>query len=207
MMIDTKTLNAYDSSAQQFADDWHAQPGGADLQALVRQYFLPGPTADVGCGSGRDTAWLSTNGFAAVGFDPSAALLAEAKRRYPELQFQLAMLPELDGVAENSFTNVLCETVIMHLEAALVGPAVRKLLAILQSGGILYLTWRVTENSDRRDEHGRLYSAFDPQLVLEALSGAEILIDEEKISASSGKKIHRIIARKKVSAPAGGKRL
>jgi len=200
--MDPQTLKAYDAQSQQFADDWHSQLAGVDLQELVRRYFLPGPTADIGCGSGRDTAWLSANGFPAVGFDPSEALLAEARRRYPEVRFQKAALPELDGVADGSFKNLLCETVIMHLEAALVGPAVRKLLAILQSGGILYLTWRVTENTDRRDEHGRLYSAFDPRLVRDALSTAEILLDEEKISASSGKKIHRTIARKTVGSTA-----
>ena len=69
-------------------------------------------------------------------------------------------------------------------------------MAILQSGGVLYLTWRVTKNANRRDEHGRLYSAFDPRLVHEALSDAEILLDEAKTSASSGKTIHRIVARK-----------
>lgn len=166
------------------------------MHTLLHQYFQPDPTADIGCGSGRDTAWLSAHGFPAVGFDPSEALLDEARRRYPELQFQMAALPDLAGVPVNHFANVLCETVIMHLAAEHIGPAVKKLLAMLRPSGILYLTWRVTEKADRRDEHGRLYTAFDPRLVTEALATAEILLDEEKISASSGKKIHRIVARK-----------
>jgi hypothetical protein len=107
-----------------------------------------------------------------------------------------AALPELTGVSDGTFANVLCETAIMHLEPAMIGQAVRKLMAILRPSGVLYLTWRVTEDADRRDEYGRLYSAFDPKLVREALSAAEILLDEAKTSASSGKTIHRIVARK-----------
>ncbi|HEX3358519.1 MAG TPA: hypothetical protein VHS31_16210 [Tepidisphaeraceae bacterium] len=86
----------------------------------------------------------------------------------------------------------------MHLEAAMIGAAVKRLMAILENEGTLYLSWRVTEGEDRRDEHGRLYAAFDSSLVVGALEGARILVDEEKISASSGKRIHRIVARKEM---------
>lgn len=194
---DSQTLEAYQQQARAFADDWHAQPAPTDMHALLRQYFQSGATADVGCGSGRDTAWLSANGFPAVGYDPSEALLVEGRRRYPKLRFEPAALPDLTGLPENHFSNVLCETVVMHLPPGLIEPAVRKLLAILQPDGTLYLTWRVTNGANHRDEHGRLYAAFDPQIVSEALRNAKLLLDEEKISTSSGKKIHRLIARKR----------
>jgi 2-polyprenyl-3-methyl-5-hydroxy-6-metoxy-1,4-benzoquinol methylase len=112
------------------------------------------------------------------------------------LQFETAALPELRGVGGHTFDNVLCETVIMHLDRDAVAPSVRKLASILGPGGILYLSWRVTEGSDRRDPHGRLYAAFDKDLVVRELAAATILLDEEIISRSSGKKVHRIVARK-----------
>jgi SAM-dependent methyltransferase len=195
-LMDTRTLIAYDQNAAAFAKDWDEQPPATDLHALLRKYFRPGRTADVGCGSGRDTAWLSSNGFPAVGFEPSPGLLAEARRRHPDLHFQAAALPELAGVAHGNFVNVLCETVIMHLGAERIAPSVHKLLDIIEPGGTLYLSWRVTEGEDRRDEHGRLYAAFDPSLVLRALSDAVVVLDEQVTSASSGKTIRRIIARK-----------
>jgi SAM-dependent methyltransferase len=194
--MDAKTLQAYDSAAEAFADDWDSQPAGTDLQALVRRYFTPGPTADVGCGSGRDAAWLTADGFPTIGFEPSEGLLAEAKRRHPDVTFRYAALPELKGVADGTFTNVLCETVIMHVEPSAVVNSVRRLVEILRPGGTLYLTWRVTEGSDQRDNAGRLYAVVDPDVVCAALDRAELLLDEESISSSSGKKIHRLIARK-----------
>lgn len=194
-MPDPWTLLAYDSEARAYADDWHAQPPPTDLHAVVREHFAPGPTADVGCGSGRDTAWLSAHGYPAIGYDASTGLLGEARRRYPDLTFIEAALPDLDGVESGAFANVLCETVIMHLPRADVAPSVGRLLELLRPGGTLYLSWRVTPEADRRDGDGRLYAAFDASVVRAALGAATVLHDQESVSASSAKVIHRIIAR------------
>ena len=70
------------------------------------------------------------------------------------------------------------------------------MLAILAPGGTLYLSWRVTRGADLRDGHGRLYRAFDAAIVRGALDGTEVLLDEEAVSASSGKVIHRLVVRK-----------
>lgn len=198
--MDQPTVAAYDRSAADFAADWHAQPAPGDLQALVRRFFRPGATADIGCGSGREVAWLDAIGYPATGFDPSEGLLAQARARYPALTFVSAALPDLAGVADASFDNVLCETVLMHLSRDAIAPSVRRLMAMLRPGGCLYLSWRVAAGGDARDAHGRLYAAFAPELVTDALAGAAILLDAQAVSASSGKTIHRVIARKDVVA-------
>ncbi len=195
--MDRDTVGAYDAGAAGFAKDWHEQPAPVDLHALVKKFFRPGSVADIGCGSGREVAFLSATGFDAVGYDAADALLEQARLRYPRLKFATAALPELAGVPDAAFENVLCETVIMHLRRPQILGAVRRLLAILKPNGILYLSWRVTDGADQRDAHGRLYAAFESALVLEAIDGAAtLLLDDEPVSASSGKKIHRIVARK-----------
>ena len=195
--VDAATLRAYDREAAHFAQDWETQPTPTDMQALLLRSFQPGPTADVGCGSGRDAAWLAAQGFDVVGYDASSGLLAEARRLHPGVRFTAASLPELSGIADCQFVNVMCETVIMHLPPAAIAASVRRLLAILAPGGVLYLSWRVTLVANRRDDHGRLYAAFDPAVVFAALGSAELLLDEERDSASSGKLVRRIIVRKK----------
>ena len=195
--MDRDTLNAYDRDAAAYAEDWETQPPAADMHALILKYFSPGPTADIGCGSGRDAAWLTGHGFAATGYDASEGLLAEARQRHPRVRFQQASLPSLDGVPPASFDNVLCETVIMHLPAQDIPASVRRLVEILKPGGALYLSWRVTEEADRRDEAGRLYGAFDPALVLDSLADADILLDEQSVSASSAQVVRRLAARRR----------
>jgi 2-polyprenyl-3-methyl-5-hydroxy-6-metoxy-1,4-benzoquinol methylase len=193
--MDRQTLAAYDQNAAAFAKEWHDQPAPVDLQEVVERFFVRGGnSADIGCGSGREVAWLNANGFAAVGFDASEGLLKEARQRYPGCKFTQAELPELRGVG--TFDNVLCETVIMHLDRKQIRPAIRRLFEVVKPSGILYLSWRVGDTADHRDEHGRLYAAFDAALVLAELKEATVLLDEEVVSASSGKKIHRFVVKK-----------
>ena len=193
--MDHQTLAAYDQEAAAFAKDWLGQPSPVDLQEIVERFFVRGGnSADIGCGCGREVGWLNANGFSAVGFDASEGLLAEARRRYPGLKFASAELPDLKGIG--TYDNVLCETVIMHLDQSQIAAAVRRLLSVVKPSGILYLSWRITDNSDLRDSQGRLYCAFDAALVLAELKSTTLLLDEEVVSASSGKKIHRLVAKK-----------
>jgi SAM-dependent methyltransferase len=196
-VVDQHTLAAYDRDAAAFAKDWHEQPAPGDLHDIVKRFFIAGGlTADIGCGSGREVAWLNANGFPAKGFDASDGLLAEARTRYPQFEFAHAELPGLSGIASNSYDNVLCETVIMHLDHAQIAPSVRRMFEIVKPGGVLYLSWRVTEGENQRDKHQRLYAAFEPSLVRSELKTTTMLLDEDVVSASSGKRICRIVVRK-----------
>ena len=195
--MDAPTLAAYDANAAGYAAEWLVQEPPADMYALLREHFSPGPTLDVGCGAGRDTAWLAVNGFEARGVDASAGLLAQARAAHPGLRFELATLPELAGVERGVFRNVLCETVVMHLEPAQVGPSVHSLLALLSPGGTLYLSWRVTDDDSTRDPAGRLYAAFDKTVVTRELApGDTVVHDEERVSVSSGKRVQRLVVRR-----------
>ncbi len=197
MAVDRPTLATYDSDATAYAQEWHEQPTAVDLQDIIQRFFIRGgATVDIGCGSGREVGWLNANGFPATGFDASEGLLAEARRRYPAFSFAHAELPDLRGIAAGAYDNVLCETVIMHLDRALIAPSVGHLFELAKPGGIFYLSWRVTEDADSRDAKGRLYAAFDASLVRAELTAATTLLDEEVVGASSGKKIHRLVVRK-----------
>ena len=195
--MDNQTVAAYDEAGGAFARDWSAQPPPYDLYEILRHYFKSGPTVDIGCGSGRDAAWLAAHGFEVAGYDASPGILREAIALHPQLNFGIATLPQLEGLQSGSYQNVLCETVIMHLHTDTIGHAVRSLLRLLRPSGTLYLSWRVTEGGSLRDQNGRLYSAFGKELVLNELDlGVRVLLDQEQVSLSSGKKLHRLVLRK-----------
>jgi len=195
--MDRETLAAYDSNAAGFARDWRDQPPPTDLHALIGQFFIPGGlTADIGCGCGREAAWLAAHGYRAHGYDASQGLIAEARDRHPELSFDVAELPALTGMAAGAFDNVLCETVIMHLPDTERAVSVQRLFDIVRPGGVLYLSWRITRDGSLRDMFGRLYAAFEASEIRGELAGATVLLDQEIESASSGKLIHRLIVAK-----------
>lgn len=55
--MDDATVNGYNRVAKAFADEWeNAQSPPTGLHAIVLRFFNRGPTADIGCGGGRDAA-------------------------------------------------------------------------------------------------------------------------------------------------------
>ena len=194
--MDRETLCAYDAFAADYAAEWEdEQDTPTDVYNLLSTYFTPGPVVDIGCGSGRDAAWLAMRGFAVEGYDASKGLVAEARRRHPGIPFAVARLPALAEVGSRTFSNVLCETVIMHLPPVQVAAATARIRDIVAPGGTLYLSWRVTADDDVRDSRGRLYAAFGDSVVLNQLAEFETLYDRQERSESSGRVVHRVIAR------------
>ncbi len=192
--MDRSTLAAYDSDPQAYVDRWLARPEASRLQSLMLEHFKPGgSTADIGSGGGRLTAWLAGQGFAAVGFDASDGLLAQARARHPQIEFRRAVLPDLREVAPASFDNIFCKGVLMHLPRAEIAPAAANIARLLKPGGTLLLNWRITRPADIRDERGRLYSAFESDLVRDALGGLKFLYDVE--DQRSEHAYHTILAR------------
>ena len=58
-------------------------------------------------------------------------------------------------------------------------------------------------DATKRDPAGRLYTAFDKSLVLRQLASDDaILHDEESLSTSSGKRVARLIVRRRPGFPA-----
>ncbi|WP_116141943.1 class I SAM-dependent methyltransferase [Trinickia diaoshuihuensis] len=195
--MDEQTIEAYSTGASRFAAEWRDQPAPADMYALLQQYFTPGgKTADIGCGAGRDVAWLNDHGFPTIGYDAAPGLLAQAEAAYPNLVFKHDALPELGSIDAQTFDNVLCETVVMHLPPEEVTRACARLADILKPGGTLYLSWRVSDSASKRDGTGRLYAGFDAAQVREGLGDVQLLLDAETVNESSGKRVHRLIARR-----------
>jgi len=192
--MDQTTLAVYDSDASTFVQRWLTEEEPADVYALLRKFFRPGLTADIGSGSGRDAAWLTANGYPAIGYDLSEALLAQARARFSYIEFKKAALPDLSGVPARHFDNVVCETVLMHLPSEEIAPAVARMLEILKPGGVIYMSFRITENADHREKDGRLFTAYVGDHVRRALAEQAILFDGT-VERRPGVMHQRLIAR------------
>jgi len=201
--VDRKTLKIYDLESAKYTDSWISQPAPAEIYRRVQLHFKKGlPTADIGSGSGRDVAWLNAAGYPASGFDASAGLLEAARRRFPQFSFERAELPDLAEIADSSFVQILCETVLMHLAPETHERSIRNLLRVLSSGGVLLASWRRAEPSaDGRDAAGRLYAPVDFDAIKAGPLGStfEVLEDQEILSPSSGKWIREVVLQKKAS--------
>lgn len=185
--MDPTTIGTYDSLAASFAAAQRNKTPAA-LYRLIGRIFVPGaPTADIGCGSGRDTAWLVANGFPATGYDASAGMLAEARSAYPQLDLRLAALPELAAIADGAYTNVLCSAVLMHLPAQTIKAATAALCRIVGPGGRLVITYRASETDAAREPDGRLYTPIDAGALAAACTREGMRVWHQAAEADGGR--------------------
>jgi FkbM family methyltransferase len=90
---------------------------------------------DAGCGIGFFSALLREYGLSVQGFDGRASNIDEARRRYPEISFQVGDIEDSRIVDFGSFDLVLCFGLLYHLESPM--RAIRHLRAL--SGKALLL--------------------------------------------------------------------
>lgn len=105
---------------------------GASLIALLDP--KPGQRIlDFGCGTGRLTHEIAQSGAAVAGIDSSPDMIAQARKNYPEIQFELA-----DGLTfrtEEPFDAVFSNAVLHWMSPP--EAAVESLAAALKPGGRL----------------------------------------------------------------------
>ena len=177
--MDQQTISVYDRSAEQIAEQ-HKMLVPTRIYQLVNKFFIKGEAcADVGCGIGRDSAWLSEQGYPVISIDASEGMLQQARQLNPNAYFIQDSLPLLKKQADSSFTNVLCSAVIMHLADDQIACAVTNLVRITAVDGVLIISFRGTNSKDHR-ENGKLYSVIklDKLVSLFTQAGTRLLHGE-----------------------------
>src|SRR5688572_8231974 len=82
--------------SQRIADELAHKP--FDRELLDRFADLSrdlGPVLDLGCGPGHVASYLTSQGLDVIGVDLSNGMVAEARRRYPGLQFEQGSMLDL----------------------------------------------------------------------------------------------------------------
>lgn len=175
--MDRPTIEFYEKNAGDYAREIDSYPTPETIQDFVCAFFEDGaPTADIGCGSGRDAEWLRSEGFAVDAYDASPQMLAAAKARHPDVSFRQATLPNLEGIEDQAFQNILCSAVLMHLSSHDLVSGCINLLRILRDDGILIVSIRGSRAGLEREDDGRLFSEINSSrlALLFASLGAEL---------------------------------
>ena len=131
------------------ADEYEAlSPGQLFKPVADLLPSAPASILDIGCGSGRDAAWLAGQGHAVMAVDPSPTMLEEAQSRHADANVVWLpdSLPALKEVHREvaSFDAVLVSAVWMHLRPGKERQrAFRKIVGLLKANGLLYLSLRL----------------------------------------------------------------
>ncbi|MGZ8151581.1 MAG: class I SAM-dependent methyltransferase [Methylovulum sp.] len=144
-----------------------------------------GTTVDIGCGIGRDTHWLTQQGFPTIGIDASVEMLKHAQSLYPNDNFVQDYMPDLNQLGKSLFQNILCSAVLMHLSKVYLKTACNCLHQLLNINGCLVISFRGTNEIGNR-EKGKLYETIHINEFLKIFEDnqCKVLVQESETETS-----------------------
>jgi SAM-dependent methyltransferase len=133
---------AYDVAAATYADRFADELAGKPIDRQLLDDFAltvagQGPVWDVGCGSaGHVTRFLADQEVEVVGSDISPGVVAEARRRQPDLDFRVADMRALP-VPDGSLAGILAFYSLIHLPRPQLPVALAEFRRALEPTGTL----------------------------------------------------------------------
>lgn len=143
------TRAAYDATATDYAewirDELESKPldramlaGFAELVEVAGG----GPVADLGCGTGRVTAHLSSLGLSTFGMDLSPRMVTVARREHPELRFEVGSMTSLE-LPDGELGGIVAWYSIVHIPQEQLSAVFAEFHRVLAPGGHLLLAFQV----------------------------------------------------------------
>jgi uncharacterized protein YceH (UPF0502 family) len=154
---DERVRAAYDTIATAYADQLLDEldhlPFERWLLGRVVAHADGRPVIEVGAGPGHITAYLADRGADATGIDLSPDMVAEARRRFPQLRFEVGDLRRLARPpASSGWAAVLAWYSLIHLAASELPEAIAALTRPLDPGGWLVLALHAGDEVRHVDE-------------------------------------------------------
>lgn len=159
--MDASTINYYSINAQAVAQRYESVL--SSLSNSFEKAFQPkSRLLDIGCGSGRDLALLTSQGHDCFGLDATLEFVTLSQRLHPELHGKVVhgALPNFQPPFGGNFDGILCSAVLMHIpESELVPAAISIKRCLISHGRLLYSvpSKRLDVVTENRDANGRLF--------------------------------------------------
>jgi SAM-dependent methyltransferase len=141
-----------DEYARRIANELEHKPFDRELlDRFARAVAGRGPVCDLGCGPGHVTRYLHERGVDVFGLDLSPAMLAEAQRLNPGIEFRQGDMRALDA-ADGEWSGAAAMYSLIHIPRAEVPGVLREVRRVLQSNGPLLLSFHIGGEVRHLDE-------------------------------------------------------
>lgn len=128
---------------QQWSSSYDVDAGGGLFtvdEPVVAEFLSgrePGVALDAACGTGRFAEFLAKCGHRVIGVDSSPDMLAHARQRVPEGEFQMAELDRLP-LPDDSVDVIVCALALVHVRR--LEPVLAEFARVLRPGGDLVIS-------------------------------------------------------------------
>ncbi|MBR1828994.1 MAG: class I SAM-dependent methyltransferase [Atopobiaceae bacterium] len=133
------TIEYFNEKAEHCFADAFTITERANQDRFMAELPAGGSILDLGCGSGRDTAYFREKGFTVTPTDGSVRM-CELVSEYLGTPVCVQEFNELDDVA--LYDGIFASASIMHLEYKRLVELMPKLARALQPGGVLYVSFK-----------------------------------------------------------------
>lgn len=192
-----ETLNYYNQNAASFIEGTRNADMSRQYHFFLKRLPTGGKLLDLGCGSGRDSAYFASQGFEVTAVDGSEELC----KRVREIYGIHALCIRFEDISfEAEFDAVWACASLLHVKKADMPKVLSKVSAALKPGGVLYASFKY--GSGERVCNGRFFNDYtenDLDVLLTAenqLSLLEYWITEDVRPERSGERWLNFVAKK-----------
>src|ERR1044071_9849864 len=139
--------------AGQFRDELDGKPFDRKmLDWLAEKVGGSGVICDMGCGPGQVARYLHGRGVEACGVDFSPAMVREARRLNPEVDFRQGDMLALSDVEADAYGGIAAFYSIVHIPRQRLSQALREFARVLRPRGVLLLAFHIGREVKHLDE-------------------------------------------------------
>jgi cyclopropane fatty-acyl-phospholipid synthase-like methyltransferase len=160
-----KTLSYYEENARQLSERYESANVDHIHSLLLDTFPNTSHLLEIGCGSGRDAAFMIKNGYSILATDGSEEMIETAKQYHPELNNVLHVMHIPDDLSfePSSFDGIYSIATLMHLEKNEIEPTIEKISTIMKKGTNFLFSVSIQRddiNSDGKDTMGRHFTTM-----------------------------------------------
>ncbi len=148
------TLKYYEKNGKNIAERYESA-NVSDLHRVLNASFkLPATLLELGCGSGRDAAFMTKQGFNVTAVDGSAVMIESAMNYHPELSGCLHILQLPEGLSGRfgKFDGVFSIAALMHFSRPHIETIIQQVNSLLVSKGNFFFSVPIQRDDIRNDE-------------------------------------------------------
>jgi SAM-dependent methyltransferase len=110
-----------------------------------------GLVCDLGCGPGHVARYLHDQGVHVIGVDLSSAMIDQARRLNPDIEFRQGNMLSLN-VEDGAWGGIVAFYSVIHLPRTEIAVALAEMKRVLHPGGLLLLAFHVGDETLHLDE-------------------------------------------------------